>query len=225
MEFTDLGRFDTDAYAIREDGSRVGEGRAEGLHLGEIIGEMRREAGLAAGVPEGEPTWLRAQTGFLFEWALELIAGGMPVREAMDTAFKRYMLEARAGVVKQITTVRDDIHMTPDGIDARTLESYKFTWKSMRKAADGEAFSEHFWPWLIQEGAYLASLRLAGYDLDAVKWYVFWANGDYSRKPGNGPQVRVYQARFTQQELDDIWARVLRQAMKMRNKETVKPVV
>ena len=175
---------------------------------------------LPIGSPEGEPQWLAAQDGFLWEKALELVAGGMGLDAAMEVAFKRYMLTARAGVVKQITTELAGIHMTPDGYDpaTKTLESYKRTKLSAKNALSAEAFTAKFALWIVQEGSYWRALEEAGYDIEAVKWYVYWVNGDYSRRPGWGQFVGIYEARLTKQERDDVWARVSRVALKLRNK-------
>jgi len=233
VEWKDLGRFDTDRHALREDGTRIGEGREPGLHWGEVIQEIRREVGdvYASGIP-GEPRWLRAQGGFLFEYAIELMAGGYPLNPAMEVAFKRYMLQARGGILKQVKLVRDGIHMTPDGVwvEEKTLESYKKTGQTMKKASDVQAFTTNFYHWILQEGGYLGALLEEGYDIEKVHWYVLWDRGDYkwncdSKCPdgcsmdNHAQQVRIYEARFTRQELDEIWARGLRMKMKMENRE------
>lgn len=238
MEFRDLGRWDSDAHTLREDGTKVGEGREPGLHLGQIISEIRKEEGKTYGPGfEGEPKWIRAQEGFLWEKALELVAGGMAIDPAMDIAFKRYMLQARAGIAKQIKFEYQGIHMTPDGYDpaTKTLESYKLTSQSMRKGSSVESFHEHFRHWILQEGGYSVAARAAGYEVEQVHWLVFWARGDYkwncdAKCPPNcsmdnhAKQVRIYEAKFTDRDLDAIWAEISRMKMKMENKGAGEPV-
>jgi hypothetical protein len=235
VEWRDLGRWDSDAHALREDGSKVGEGREPGLHLGEIISELRRESGkILNGSFDGEPRWIRAQEGFLWEKALELVAGGMAVDPAMDIAFKRYMLQARSGIAKQIKFEYQGIHMTPDGWDEgeKCLESYKFTSQSMKKANSVEEFHANFWHWEMQEGGYTIAGRAAGLDIQRVKWYVLWSRGDYKWKcdlkcpsgcsmDNHAKQVRVYEAVYSDRDLDEVWAQVSRMKMKMGNKAGV----
>lgn len=221
MRFTDLGRFNIDGNARREDGGLIGTGRAPGLHLSDIIGEMRREAGLPMGGTPGEQEWLAAQDGFLWEYGLELYAGGMGLDAAMQIAFKRYMLQCRAGITKQLVCEKGGIHMSPDGYDPgppRTLESYKRTKKSMRKAESAEAFTEHFWPWIVQESCYVLGLRDAGVEVDRVLYIVYWVNGDYRWEKGTSHDVRQYEVIFDERDLDAAWSQVQRQLMKMRNK-------
>jgi hypothetical protein len=187
---------------------------------------MRREMDLPMGGAAGEPQWLAAQDGFLWEYALELYLGGMPLDTAMDVAFKRHMVMARTGVTKQITTVLDDIHMTPDGYDPATkaLESYKRTKLSAKNALSVEAWVAKFGLWMVQEGSYWHALEAAGYEIDSIRWYVYWVNGDYSRQAGKGQFVGIYEAKLTKSEREDVWARVLRMRMKMANKDTEKTV-
>lgn len=222
MEFKDLGRWNSDANARREDLTRIGEGRAPGLHLSEVIQALRQKQGLPSGGVPGEPEWLAAQDGFLFEHAMEYHRAGVSIGEAMELSFKRYMLACRADVVKQLTTQRAGILMSPDGYDPTTytLESYKRTKKSMRKAADGASFQEHFWPWIMQEGCYQLALQDEGYRVDRILWIVYWVNGNYSRKPwpeGIGQEVRMYEAKLMPNELASIWSTVSAAALHLRN--------
>src|SRR5574337_985525 len=108
-------------------GSPMGEGRPEGLHLGDIIRAMRAERGEVGGAIPGEQEAVRLQAGFLHEAAVEYIAAGMPQDLALELAFKRYMRPLRAGVAKQVRAEKDGILMTPDGVDTigGVLESYK----------------------------------------------------------------------------------------------------
>lgn len=229
--FTDLGRWDSDRHAYREDLTKIGEGRAPGLHLSEVIQSLRQQAGLASGSPPGEPEWLAAQDGFLWEHAMEYYAAGVSIQEAMEYSFKRYMTKAREGVTKQLTTSLAGIHMSPDGYDpaTKTLESYKRTKKSMKsihpngpaQPASGELFAEVFWPWVIQESCYWLALEAEGYDIQQVEWLIFWCNGNYVRKPypeGVGQEVHRYRAVISKEERLYAWQKVSEAALKLRNK-------
>jgi hypothetical protein len=156
------------------------------------------------------------QEGFLWESAVEYVLGGVTLDEAIELAFKRYMLHLRTGLVKQIRLIRDDIHMTPDALDpvAGALESYKCTRKKMPHTQS--AFEEKFWPWLVQEKGYCLA---AG--VDTVRWYVLFQAGDYSKGPGSGPKAVVSTGTFTPEELVDNWASVMTYAPACKPEEGV----
>ncbi len=207
MEFIPRGLFDVAGNARTELGERIGENRSPGVHLSECVGDMRAAGGLPGGIP-GEQDRIRMQLGFLFEHAIELVIQGIPVGLAMEHAYKRWMLQVRVDVVTQITGCKDRVHMTPDGLDCNEglIESYKYTYKSMRKAESQVEFEENFWPWVVSEKAYCY-----GWGVDTVRFYVCWDRGDYSFKPGRGgPQVQVYDCVFTEEELVGNWAAVLK---------------
>ena len=196
---------------LRADLTPMGEGRPSGLHLGAIIQKMRAAAGEKTGAPEGWQDNVCITEGFLWETALEYVIGGMTMDEALDTAFKRYMWELRKNVVTQLSFVKDDIWMTPDGLDKTKgeLESYKSTRKKM--PATQEDFETKFWPWLVQEKSYCLA---AG--VDTVRWIVLFHAGDYSRGPGSGPRMMESTGVFTPQELVDNWRVVLKHAEQAR---------
>ena len=194
----------------REDLTAVGEGRAPGLHLGQIVQAMRAAANLPQGTPPGDQEGVRLQEGFLWESAVEYMIAGMTLDAALELAFKRYMLHLRSGIVKQVQLVKDDIHMTPDAFDkeAGALESYKVTRKKLPHT-QGE-FEDKFWPWLVAEKGYCLA---AG--VDAVRWYVFFPAGDYSRGPGSGPKAVTSTSVFTLDELVENWKGVTAYAVGM----------
>jgi len=191
----------------------MGEGRPAGLHLGQIIQAMRIAAGLPQGAPDGDQPGVRLAEGFLWEIACEYMLSGVAYDEAMELAFKRYMLHLRVGIVKQVQLVRDGIHMTPDALDPATgaLESYKVTRKKMPHTQD--LFEEKFWPWLVQEKAYCLA---AG--VDTVRWYVLFQAGDYSRGPGSGPKAVTSTGVFTPKELVENWKGVQAYAIGLEGK-------
>ena len=206
MKFIERGLYDVLPEARTELGEKLGENRAPGLHLSHITNEMRRAADLPGDIP-GEQPGIRMQMGFLWEHALRLVASGVPVGDAMEMSYKRWMLMARSGVVQQITGERDGIHMTPDGLDCNegVMDSYKYTYKSMAKADSQVEFEENFWPWLVAEKGYAWA-----WGVDTTRFFICWDRGDYTFKPGRGgPQVRIYDCVYTQQELEDNWAAVL----------------
>lgn len=195
------------------DLTKMGEGRSSGLHLSQVIHNMKVAAGENVGEIKGDQPYVRMQEGFLWETALEYMIAGMPLDEAIELAFKRYMTALRKDVCTQVTVERDGIHMTPDGyLDTPgELESYKSTRKSFRKAATGADFQANFWPWFVQEQAYALALGV-----DTVRWIVLFQAGDYSKGRGTGPIVVQGTAVFTPEELLANWRVVLQHAKDLR---------
>lgn len=187
----------------------MGEGRSAGLHLSAVIRAMMVAAGESVGPVEGDQEGVRLQEGFLWERALEYMVAGLPFDEAMEVAFKRYLVSLFRPVVKQVVLEKDGIHMTPDGLDWKIgrLESYKVTRKSLRRALAKEDFEANFWNWMVQEKAYAWA---AG--VDSCRWVVLWAAGDYSKGPGSGPRVLECVCTWTVDELKANWDAVLRHA-------------
>lgn len=190
-----------------------GEGRPSGLHLSSIIHRMKVAAGENVGSVDGDQEGVRMQEGFLWESALEYVAAGMKLDEALEVAFKRYMAAIRSDITKQIKVEKDGIHMTPDAFDPvrGELESYKVTRRSLRKARTQEDFEQYFWPWLVQEKSYCYAVGV-----DTVRWVVLWQAGDYSKGVGSGPQMLECTAVFTPEELAENWRVVLNHAAAMR---------
>jgi len=205
MEFLYRGIFDVMENARTEDGKRMGEDRPGGLHLSDITREMRKAAKLPQGI-EGEQDGIRMQLGFIWEHAVELVLQGVPFDAALAHSYKRYMLQARGHVVKQVQTSLDGVEMTPDAFDCESglIESYKLTWKSKKKAISKDEFQENFWPWLVAEKAYCLA-----WGVDTTRFFIGWVNGDYSYKPGGGPQLDIYDCVYTEDELKANWGAVM----------------
>ena len=184
----------------------MGTDRPPGLHLSDVIRAMKQAAGEKLEGPEGEQEGLRMLEGFLWETAVEYILAGMTHDQAMEAAFRRYMLHVRRGMVRQVRLEQDGIKMTPDAFDPAEgrLESYKHTRRSLKNALTIESFSESFWTWFVQEQSYCLA---AG--VDSVRWIVLWAAGDYGKGPGTGPQALECTVTFTPDELLTNWHKVV----------------
>lgn len=195
------------------DMTPMGEGRSPGLHLSAIIHRMKVAVGENVGDVPGDQPLVRMQEGFLWESALEYVASGMTLDEALEVAFKRYMCEVRKGACKQVKVEKDGVHMTPDAFDPvlGEIESYKCTRKSLRRAMVKEDFEENFWPWLVQEKSYAYALGV-----DTVRWVVLWAAGDYSKGQGTGPRMLTSVGVFTPEELVENWRVVMGHAEALR---------
>lgn len=226
--FTPLQQFQIDFR--RADFSAFGTGRdPTHLHLGEIIRAKKAAAGDRIDGIEGEQENLRAQIGFLWERAVGMVWQGIPWAAALEIVWKEYCSVAQIGppergyVESQLRIEHDGIRMTPDGLDENGwLESYKFTYRTMRKweeDAEGE-----FWSWLEAEAGYVYAINRLRTDpcpegcgcektappLLGCRFFIFWANGDYSRKPGRGPQATYTEVRWTPEELESNWQGILR---------------
>jgi hypothetical protein len=197
----------------------MGVGRPEGRHQSELVKAMKEAAGENVSPISGEDDATRPQAGFLWEIAMEWVLLGCPLEYSLDMALAKYFQEARpqlpfprGPIEKQIRLCLDDVHMTPDGYDReqRCLEQYKWTWKSMRKWSEGYGAEEYFWPWLVAEKNCLWALSQQESELiSRVRFYTMWTMGDYSRKPGGGPQVTVTEFEFTADELEENWRKSL----------------
>ena len=170
-------------------------------------------AGDAKGPIKGDQDSVRLQEGYLWESALEYVAGGLSVDEAFDLAFRRLMVTVRQGIAKQVCISRDGIRMTPDGFNASKgeIESYKHTRRSLRNAKDQSEFESNFWTWMVQEKSYAYALGV-----DTCTWIVLWAAGDYSMGAGSSPKVLQSTGVWTADELAENWRVVMKHAEGLR---------
>jgi len=186
-----------------------GEGRPPGLHLSQLI---QRICGFGQEGIVTEDAAVRVQMGFIWEAAVELTLAGAPWASALEMAARRYWVSMRTPPAKQVRLLVDGIHMTPDGYREadRTLEEYKLTWKSLRKAESAEKFAEHFRHWIIQAASYCYGLgQMYDQRICKVEWIVGWMGGDYSYKPGGGPQWSSIRAELTPEEVRATWGLVM----------------
>lgn len=202
----------------------MGLGRPKGRHLSEILLAMEEAAKgeEMKGVP-GEQEWMRAQVGFLWERAIEYVAQGMEYHDAMEEVWGELLIASRP-VDKQLHLELDGIHLTPDGYhtEDQLLEEYKFTWRSSNKwgalpVVEGEERQKvemgasperHFARWVGQVRSYLHVGNVTKawpFPIHTCRFIIFWAGGDYSYKPGRGPQPTQCLVTFTPEELEEGW--------------------
>jgi hypothetical protein len=195
---------------LSSDLKPMGEDRPSGIHLSDVINRMREAEGLKSG---GEPDGPLVQLGFVWEQALEYLAGGMTLDDAIELAWKRTAMEMRRGIAKQVRLSKDGIHMTPDGFNETTgeIESYKSTAKSLARAITKDEFESNFWEWQVQEMSYCYALGV-----DTVRWIVLWRAGDYTKGPGTFPRITTATMTWDVRELMGNWERVLRVAEGLR---------
>lgn len=218
----------------------MGQDRAPGMHQSTIIREKKRAAGGNVDPIDGEQDSLRAQLGFIWERVLDLVWIGVPYWAALEAAWAEYLSLANVDIPGrsqnrslQLRLERDGIKGTPDGFDhdAYRIESYKLTWRTMRKwtgdewdkasktwriASDEEmvaSIEENYWDWLDAEAGYMAMMNDSGLyprPVTKVLFVPFWINGDYSYQKGHGPQATWTEVEFTLEEIEYRWATTLR---------------
>lgn len=236
MIFTPLTPFKIEAL----DGSLLpmGHNRPEGIHQSQIIRLKKEAAGEKVTGIEGEDPDLRTTIGFLWERAVNMVWQGVPWRDALEIVWKEYCSVAKIGppdrgdVETQLRVESDGVLMTPDGLAWTTVpgtvgsgyrieplrtESYKLTWRSLRKWEEDAASAaagippQHFWSWHDAEMGYLRALsKLHQVELRTCRFFIFWTQGDYSRKPGRGPQATFTDVTYTSDEIEAAWESTLR---------------
>ncbi len=202
MQFSDWTPYQIDTV-LSSDLNPTGE--RSGFHLGQVLDRVAKSLGEE--YAPSDPT-NRFVAGFVWETAVEYMGAGMTLDEAMDAAFRRYMLALRKDVQVQMPLERDGIRCTPDAFNATIGEviSYKNTWRKMPSTA--EEFQEKFWRWCWQECSYAYLLSV-----DTARWIVLWNNGNY--KDIRGPVVMQATAVWDASELTQNWRAILNVAKKM----------
>lgn len=199
----------------------MGEARAPGMHLGTVLKAMRVAAKQKSGPIEGEDPGARPEIGFLFERAASLMWAGVPYAVALEAAWKDYCGTVLELDEYQSKLAQDGVQMTPDGLmqvdGQRSLASFKLTWKSMKKwredtlAVNAGGSAEHFWSWLFAEEAYARAYMLRdAQETMRCRFFIFWVNGDYTYKPGHGPQATYCDVFFSTAEMEQDWRVMLR---------------
>lgn len=196
--------------------ARMGEGRAPGIHLSEIVRAMKEAIGEKTTGIAGEDENVRPQEGFWWEMA-------------MEHAFKLFMPAEKPEIIWQVKLQHEQIHATPDGYDPQehVLISAKHTARSMKKwKEDTEAVNagldpEHFWPWLVHDMGCLYMLNhgfaeaftLLGHPVFSMRYFIHWSHGDWSRdfKANTGrPQPTTCLVTFHPEKLEENWKTILR---------------
>lgn len=173
-------------------------GRSSGVHLSDIIRALMqrlekdrtvKKYGPSFDIAEGVPA--RVEAGILWEPILE------------ESLRRKYATIRPAEIVSP-----EGIAMSPDGLNPVLMagEEYKLTWKSCRGGLVDEYGMprEKFLPWFVQMKGYAKWL-----EVDRFILRVFFVNGDYSRGPDGGPQLKSYDLRFTEDEIDENWRLIL----------------
>jgi hypothetical protein len=202
MRWTALSELEIlDFTPLAANWQEMGKGRPEGLHLSDILyGQMYDDH-------FGEPPWkkdpddpehpnVRMQMGFFWERMVEHVwkeFGQVQPQHKIDT---------------QIQVQKDGIHMTPDGVlwspdENSVLIECKATWRSLKRWEEDP--EENFLVWFWQAKSYMLALGL-----NQLEFWVFWVNGDYRYKNGRGPIALKQRFEFSDEQLEENWAAILR---------------
>lgn len=173
---------------LKFDLAGSGVPRSKGVHLTEITRHITEKTN-----PRPPCDWdmdATREVGFLWEDILEYVL--------------KDRLGARVGEVELdgIVGSPDGIGVDPSNLEVMVLEEYKATWRSSRKEPMEDV------SWMLQVKGYLKMLGLR-----AVVMHVLYIMGNYR---GSGPQRKSWRIQFTQEEIDETWALIL------KNKEEMK---
>lgn len=159
--------------------------REEGLHLGSLIKSLSSRTGLGykgAGFFDME---LTAEIGLLWEEVLSRIMAD------------KYAIRPPNIMMDGIWVSPDGVNEDPKGEVPLVVEEYKATWKSTRNPP-----TEHF-QYMVQVKSYCRAL---GTNVAIMR--IFHLMGDYK---GSGPIYRVARIVFSDKEIEENWAMVLRE--------------
>lgn len=197
-------------------GTAVSHGDAEPrsplLHVGQVIRDIENRVvkpGERKPTEELSPAEKQrmgnyVEMGFIFELMVEHF-------------FRARMLNrraAQAGVVSQTEIIYQGMAMTPDGWCPAddTVEEYKATWRSLRRATPPESIfdSQNFWSWGAQSKSYCLA-----HDTRLARFFVFWVNGNYKE---SGPVVYRYDVEWSAQEIAENWRMIQTHAARMEGR-------
>lgn len=166
------------------------EPRAKGIHLGEVIKSLSERAGLNYKGKGFSDMELTAEIGLLWERVLSKVMG------------EKYAMRPPQLQVDGIWLSPDGIGPDPEGEVPIVVEEYKAAWKSTKSSpADNFQYMVQLKSYCYAVGTNVAIMR------------IFHVVGDYR---GSGPIYRVARFVFTRWELEQCWAMVLKEKMRMR---------
>ncbi len=154
------------------------QGRSEGVHISTVIHDLCIRLGHFKGDLDPNQAWF--ELGNALEWA---------IIQRMEREFPgRYIQPGELEL--------NGLYGTPDlwDLDEWLTIEIKCAWMSSKHQPD----DDKFWRYWTQVKAYC---KMAG--MDRAHLYVTHINGDYTKV---GPDFRVWEQVFTQEELDENWA-------------------
>lgn len=175
--------------------------RSPGLHMSEIYNSLYAKLEPDRFAKGGKPDETKMELGTSFEEVLEPVLARRLVGERPPE-----FAALPSGKIVKVGTP-GSIAFSPDQLifnGVMRLGEFKCTWMSIRNGIQDKRFDK----WFTQMKAYCYPLKTRW-----AKLYVLFVNGDYSYKPPNGgAQLRAWDVEFTQRELDDNWAMLMRHA-------------
>lgn len=121
---------------------------------------------------------------------------------AFEDCIERSLNHRRVDIVRPPELEMDGIYLSPDGMDPMKWmnDEIKFTWKSSNDAPH----HPKFWGWRSQ---FMAYARALGTDRTVLR--AAFVNGNYKDYV---PQYKVWELRFTKQEIEANWKMLLKHA-------------
>lgn len=187
--------------------------RTPGLHMSDIYGSLFKKLDPKRFNKPGPPDELAMEYGTAFEESLE---------EAIAGRLSERMLGARPGEFAAMPDGRVVAVGTPGSI-IFSPDHFLFNgvtrlgeFKSTRMTISGGIRDEKYDKWYVQMKAYAKPLRMR-----FARLYVLFINGHGKWKPfevpevgllPSGPLLLAWDIEFTQRELDDNWAMLMRHA-------------
>jgi hypothetical protein len=209
MEAIEDPVFDSiESVMLDAEGNPMGFGRpTDCIHVSSLVKRIRALRS-KAGAPEGWQEGTVGYVGFLWENALE-------------EAFRALGLDLGA-VEKQVRLQRGKLCGTLDAIDwgqlVPELWESKATYQTQRKVTPTPEedlktlLARNFDEWLIQIKAYLYLMREIVPHANTCRLFVLFLRGDYAKDLPAGPRVRAFRLTFTDQEINENWAMLVRMA-------------
>lgn len=166
--------------------------RSPGKHVSHIIHSLC--VNLGHYVPDDAPNTVRFELGNALEHAV----------------IDRYTLDDPDRYIRPGEFEVDGVHGTPDLLDLydEAVEECKLTWLSTKHEVD----SQKFWHYWVQLRAYCYMVGLTMGDGWSIgRLHVCFVNGNYKYgDDGSGPVYKVWECRFTKEELEKNWRMLLK---------------
>lgn len=178
--------------------------RSAGLHVSDIIRDLENRVtkpGKRRPVSDLSPSEKRRMGHYVeIGWAWEEM-----IRRAM---LRSYYAGVNDRFCDPGELELDGIYGNPDWFDLEDacVEEFKATYRSSRRPIETD-----FWSWFVQIKAYCA--------MTATNWArlrVFFVNGNYRE---SGPQFRLWQIRFDEDEIERNWTMLRNHGLEMVSRE------
>lgn len=187
--------------------------RSPGVHVSDLI----RSIAVRTGILKGETVKVGRRTETLTE------GGPDPTLLAFGHAWECWAAGLYPGMVWQPPEARrDGISMSADGLTlaedgcSAVVEEFKATRKSAHVSGSPRPI-EGEWMWLAQVKSYCL-----GWDTYWARLHVLYINGNYRfGEPDGAPQYVRYDLAFTQRELSDNWALMVRERDRLASEDDV----